>query len=188
MFSVEMHYRVRRACLVEGMSVREVSRVFGVHRDTVRKILGDATPQGYTRNRPPRKPKIGPFAEVIDAILEADQRVHRKQRHAAKRIFERLRDEHEFGGRYTIVKDYVRERQRRVGEMFVPLSHGPAHAQCDFGEAMALVGGVGSKANAVRANAIVSAALYCSQDRGLTGANHLWQKLARRPSCGHRRK
>ncbi len=145
MFSVEMYYRVRRACLVEGMSVREAARVFGVHRDTVRKMLANATPQGYTRQRPPRKPKIEPFAEVIDAILEADRRVHRKQRHTAKRIFERLRDEHGFGGRYTIVKDYVRERRRQVGEMFVPLSHGPGHAQCDFGEAMAVIGGVERK-------------------------------------------
>ena len=145
MFSVEMYFRVRRACLVEGMSVREAARVFGVHRDTVRKMLANATPQGYTRKRPPRKPKIEPFAEVIDAILEADRRVHRKQRHTAKRIFERLRDEHGFGGQYTIVKDYVRERRRRVGEMFVPLSHGPGHAQCDFGQAMAVVGGVERK-------------------------------------------
>ena len=145
MFSVEMYFQVRRACLVEGMSVREASRVFGVHRDTVRKMLANATPQGYTRQGPARKPKLEPFTEVIDAILEADRRVHRKQRHTAKRIFERLRDEHGFDGQYTIVKDYVREHRRRVGEMFVPLSHGPGHAQCDFGEALAVIAGVEQK-------------------------------------------
>ena len=42
---------------------------------------------------------------MIDAILEADRQVPRKQRHTAKRIFERLRDEHGFDGQYTIVKD-----------------------------------------------------------------------------------
>ncbi len=145
MFSVEMYFQVRRACLVEGMSVREASRVFGVHRDTVRKMLANATPQGYTRQGPARKPKLEPFTEVIDAILEADRRVHRKQRHTAKRIFERLRDEHGFDGQYTIVKDYVREHRGRVGEMFVPLSHGPGHAQCDFGEALAVIAGVEQK-------------------------------------------
>ena len=67
--------------------------MFGVHRDTVRMMLANATPRGYTRQRPPRKPKIEPFAAVIDAILEADRRVHRKQRHTVKRIFERLGDE-----------------------------------------------------------------------------------------------
>jgi len=50
----------------------------------------------------------------------------RKQRHTAKRIFERLRDEHEFRGGYTTVKTYVREHGRRGREMFVPLAHAPA--------------------------------------------------------------
>ena len=145
MFRVEMYFQVRRACLVEGMSVREASRVFGLHRDTVGKMLANATPRGYTRQRPPRKPKIEPFTGVIDAILEADRHVPRKQRHTVKRIFERLRDEYGFEGQHTIVKDYVREHRRRVGEMFVPLTHGPGHAQCDFGEAMAVIAGVEQK-------------------------------------------
>ena len=145
MFRVEMYFQVRRACLVEGMSVREASRVFGLHRDTVGKMLANATPQGYTRQRPPRKPKIEPFSGVIDAILEADRHVPRKQRHTVKRIFERLRDEYGFEGQHTIVKDYVREHRRRVGEMFVPLTHGPGHAQCDFGEATAVIAGVEQK-------------------------------------------
>ena len=90
MFHVEMYFRVRGgACLVEGMSVREASRVFDLHRDTVRKMLDNATPQGYTRQSPPRKPKLEPYTGVIDAILETDGRVLRKQRHTAKRIFER---------------------------------------------------------------------------------------------------
>ena len=104
-----------------------------------------ATPPGYTRKGPPRKPKIEPFTGVIDAILEADRRAPRKQRHTAKRIFERLRDEYGFEGQQSIVKDYVREHRRRVGEMFVPLSHGPGHAQCDFGEALAVIAGVERK-------------------------------------------
>ena len=82
---------------------------------------------------------------MIDAILEGDSKVLRKQRHTAKRIFERLKDEYGFDGQYTIVKDYVRERRRRTQEMFVPLSHPPGHGQCDFGEAVAIVGGVERK-------------------------------------------
>ena len=66
MFYVEMYFRVRRACLVEGMSVREASRVFDLHRDTVRKMLDNATPQGYTRQSPPRKPKLEPYPESTD--------------------------------------------------------------------------------------------------------------------------
>ena len=69
----------------------------------------------------------------------------RKQRHTAKRIFERLRDEHDFTGGYTIVKDYVREHHRRRREMYVPLVHPPGHGQADFGEAWAFIGGVKQK-------------------------------------------
>ena len=147
MYHVEIYVRVRRACMVEGMSVREASRVFGLHRDTVRKMLAYSAPPGYRRQDPPRRPRLEPFTGVIDAILEADRQVPRKQRHTAKRIFERLRDEHGFDGQYTIVKDYVRERRRRTQEMFVPLSHAPGHAQCDFGEARVIIGGVERKAH-----------------------------------------
>ena len=147
MYEVEMYLRVRRACMVEGMSVREASRVFGLHRDTVRKMLEYSVPPGYQRQSPPRRPKLEPFTGVIDAILEADTQVPRKQRHTAKRIFERLRDEYGFTGQYTVVKDYTREHRRRTQEMFVPLSHAPGHAQCDFGEALAVIGGVEQKAH-----------------------------------------
>ena len=147
MYHVEIYVRVRRACMVEGMSVREASRVFGLHRDTVRKMLAYSAPPGYRRQDPPRRPRLEPFTGVIDAILEADRQVPRKQRHTAKRIFERLRDEQGFDGGYTTVKDYVRENRRRTQEMFVPLSHAPGHAQCDFGEARVIIGGVERKAH-----------------------------------------
>jgi transposase len=68
-----------------------------------------------------------------------------KQRHTAKRIFERLRDEHGFAGGYTVVKDHVRICRARGRETFVPLSHPPGHAQVDFGEAVAIIAGVRQK-------------------------------------------
>ena len=128
MYSVDLYLRVRRAVMVEGMSIREASRVFGLHRDTVRKMLAYSVPPGYRRQSSPRRPKLDPFTGVIDRILDNDQRVPKKKRHTAKRIFERLRDEYGFDGRYTIVKDYVREHRRQTKEMFVPLSHPPGHA------------------------------------------------------------
>lgn len=68
-----------------------------------------------------------------------------KQRHTAKRIFERLRAEHGFDGGYTVVKDYVRICRSKGRETFVPLSDSPGHAQVDFGEAIAIIGGVRQK-------------------------------------------
>ena len=147
MYRVDVYLRVRRAVMVEGMSIREASRVFGLHADTVRKMVAYSAPPGYRRQAPARRPKLEPFTGVIDAILEADAQVPRKQRHTAQRIFQRLREEHGFRGQYTIVKDYVREHRRQTREMFVPLSHPPGHAQCDFGEALVVIGGVQQKAH-----------------------------------------
>ena len=147
MYRVDVYLRVRRAVMVEGMSIREASRVFGVHRDTVRKMVAYSVPPGYRRHSPPHRPKLDSFTGIIDQIMEDDLGVPKKQRHTAKRIFERLRDEYGFGSQYTIVKDYVREHRRQSREMFVPLSHSPGHAQCDFGEARVVIGGVEQKAH-----------------------------------------
>jgi transposase len=145
MYSVEMYERIRRACHVEGMSIRAASRVFGVHRDTVRKVLKFSVPPGYRRSSEPKRPKLDGFVGIIDQILEADRNGPRKQRHTAKRIFERLREEHGFAGSYTIVKDYVRDRKLSQREMFIPLVHAPGHAQVDFGEAWVRLGGIEQK-------------------------------------------
>ena len=145
MFAVEVYAAVRHFVFVEGHSRREAARVFGLSRETVLKMCRFSLPPGYTRTRPVAKPKLGPLLPVIDAILEADRTGPVKQRHTAKRIFERLRDEHGFDGGYTVVKDYVRIARARSRETFVPLSHPPGHAQVDFGEAVGVIGGVRCK-------------------------------------------
>ena len=80
-----------------------------------------------------------PFLPIIQQILEADRSAPKKQRHTAKRIFQRLRDEHGFTGGYTIVKDAVRAWKQAHQEVFLPLSHPPGEAQVDFGFAEAIV-------------------------------------------------
>ena len=90
MYRVDVYLRVRRTVMVEGKSIREASRVFR-HRDTVRKMLAYSVPPGYRRQAPPHRPKLETFTGVIDRTLEDDLRVPRKQRHTAKRIYERLR-------------------------------------------------------------------------------------------------
>ena len=56
MYRVDVYLRVRRAVMVEGMNVREPARVFGLHRDTVRKMLAYSVPPGYRRQTPPWRP------------------------------------------------------------------------------------------------------------------------------------
>lgn len=141
MYSVELYSRVRRACHVGGMSARAAAGHFGIDRKTVSKILKHSVPPGYRRAGTPVRPKLDPFLAIIDQILQDDKVMLKKQRHTAKRIFERIRDEHGYIGGITIVTDYVREKKRRGKEVFVPLSHRPGHAQVDFGEAQGVIGG-----------------------------------------------
>ena len=142
---MEVYGRVRRAVQVEGMSVRQAAREFGLSRKTVRKMLEFSAPPGYQRKKPVARPKLGPWLGLIDQILEDDEAQPKKQRHTAKRIYDRLKEEHAFPGGYTIVKDYVREARVRHKEVFVPLAHPPGEAQVDFGEALVVVGGVEQK-------------------------------------------
>lgn len=145
MYAVESYAAVRQFVCVEGRAKREAARVFGLSRETIDKMCRFSVPPGYQRKKPPAKPKLDPFISVVDAILTADKEAPRKQRHTAKRIFERLRDEHGFTGGYTIVKDYVRSAKAHMREKFVPLAHPPGHAQVDFGEAIGVIGGVRRK-------------------------------------------
>ena len=143
---MDLYLKVRQAHFQDGLSGRQIARDFGVSRDSVAKMLAYSEPPGYRRTAPIRRPKLDAFTGQIDQWLAEDKVRPRKQRHTAKRIFERLRDECGFDGGYTIVKDYVRTRKRTGKEMFVPLSHQPGHAQADFGEALVVIGGVEQKA------------------------------------------
>ena len=117
MYSVDLYRRVRLACHRDGLSQHEAARRFGIGRRTVKKMLAHSVPPGYRRSKPVKRPKLDPYTGIIDAILEEDRLRPKKQRHTAKRIHERLRDEHGFEGGYTIVKDYICEVRRRTSQM-----------------------------------------------------------------------
>src|SRR5207245_3024936 len=76
----------------------------------------------------------------------SDRDAPSKQHHTAKRVFERLRDEHGYPGGITQVKEAIARYRRHGKEVFVPLSHPPGEAQFDFGFATVRVGGVRRKA------------------------------------------
>src|SRR5271165_2232778 len=86
MYQVEIYGRIRRAVLVEGRSQRSVAREFGLARATVRKMLGHSIPPGYRRKSPAKRPKLGPWVGVGDAILEEDLTQPAKQRCASPKL------------------------------------------------------------------------------------------------------
>lgn len=145
MYGLETYHRVRRAVLRDGMSEREAARLFGLDRGTISKMVRFWAPPGYRRQASRKRSQMDAHAAFIDEILKSDQLSHGKQRHTVKRIYERLRDERGFTGGYTTVRDHVRPRRQALKEAFVPLAHPPGHAQADFGEAVAILGGVEQK-------------------------------------------
>lgn len=142
---MEQWNRIRQRVLRDGVSIRQIQRETGFHHQTIRKILSHSSPPPFAC--PAReKSKLGPYQERIAAILQAerDENVPKKQRHTAKRIFERLREEGYEGG-YTQVKEAVRELRRTSQEVFMPLRHEPGEAQVDFGHAVIKLKGVLTK-------------------------------------------
>jgi len=127
---------LRRKIRNEQVSLRQLHRETGIHRQTLCKIRDNSQPPGYRRTKIINKPKISPYLNRIKDIIEADKKVHKKQRHTAKKILEILQSEG-FTGGYTIVKDAIRQIKRTSKEVFMPLSQRPGEAQVDFGQALA---------------------------------------------------
>jgi transposase len=133
--------KIRLEVLRGESSKREILRREGIHWETLKKILEYSEPPGYRLREARPKPKIGPYLERIAQIIEEDKTLPKKQRHTAKRIYERIREEG-YGGKYTQVKEAVREITRLKEEVYMPLNHDPGEVQVDFGYALAKVSGV----------------------------------------------
>ena len=98
---MDLYLKVRRAHFQDGLSGRRIARDFGISRDSVSKMLAYSEPPGYRRTAPVKRPRLDGFTDQIDQWLLEDKVRPRKQRHTAKRVFERLRDECGFSGGYT---------------------------------------------------------------------------------------
>ena len=89
---MELFEHIRRDRREDGVSIRGLADRHRVHRRTVRQALRSALPP--PRKRAPRlAPQLGPYVEVIREWLVADLSAPRKQRHIARRIWQRLVDE-----------------------------------------------------------------------------------------------
>ena len=134
---------IRRDREAEGASIRELSRRHGVHRRAVRQALAAAQPPQRARPAHRPAPALGPYHALIDQWLVADREAPRKQRHTARRVFERLTAEHGAQVAETTVRDFVRARRRQIGmpgEAYVPQIHHPgAEAEVDWGEATVIM-------------------------------------------------
>ena len=132
---------VRRAVLVEGIPKRQACRQFGLHWDTLKRILAHPAPPGYLRKQAAAKAVIAPWLGRLQELIEANCDLPAKQRYTVKRMWQVLCGEG-FAGGYTTVKDAVREIRREAPkEVYMPLTQRPGEAQGDFGHALARIGG-----------------------------------------------
>jgi len=143
---VELFEQIRRDWRAGGSSIRELAVRHHVHRRTVRQALASAVPPPRKAYPPRPQPAIGPYAAIIDGWLLADRDVPRKQRHTARRIWQRLVAEHGASVAEVTVSRYVARRRAELGldkvQVTVPQAHEPgAEAEVDFGEFHAMVAG-----------------------------------------------
>jgi transposase len=137
---------IRRAREREELSIHELSRRFGVHRRTVREALRSAVPP--ERKQPARSaPVMDRWKSTIDEWLEADRSAPRKQRHTARRVWQRLMEEHQAQVGESTVRRYVAEVRRReklpLAEVMVPQHHPLGiEAEVDFGTVTVYLAGV----------------------------------------------
>ena len=113
-------------------------------RKTVRKLLGEFQSPTYTLKGPRPRPVTGPYLEVIRAWLVEDLQAPRKQRHTARRVYDRLVAERGFKGSESIIRKVVAEIKKEIAPKkgFLPLEAAPGEqAQVDWGEAVVRLGG-----------------------------------------------
>ena len=142
---MELFERIRHDKREEGLSVRALSRRHEVHRRTVRQALASALPP--PRAVPTRMaPVMDPWKPIIRAWLVADREAPRKQRHTARRVWQRLIEEHGADVAESTVRAHVRELRRElgsgIGQVTIVATHGPGEeAEVDFGEATIILAG-----------------------------------------------
>jgi transposase len=144
MLTVNHFEIIRRKVLLDGLSQRDVARELGHSRKTVAKALVHASPPGYQMGQERKSPVMDKYRPVIEQWLELDKSAPPKQRHTASRIYERLRDEHQFTGNEGTARRFVAKlKAQQPKEAFMPLLFDPGEeAQVDWGEAKVIENGI----------------------------------------------
>jgi transposase len=163
---MEQFEQIRRDRDREGLSIRALAERYGVHRRVVRQALVSPVPPVKRSPVGRPAPRLGPYRPLIDSWLEADREAPRKQRHTARRIWQRLVDEEGAEVAEPTVRTYVRKRKRAmgwpVGEVFVPQVHDPGvGAEVDWGEADVNLAGVLTTVFLFFMRASFSGAAFC---------------------------
>lgn len=142
MYTMDQIHHIRQLFYEQGMTVTEVAKTVGCNWRTAQKYIDmeDFSPPIPIPQEASHESKLDPFKPLIDKWLAADKRAPRKQRHTARRIHKRLKEEAEnYDCSYRLVADYVAAKKKELNlgkqENYIPLIHHPGEAQADFGTA-----------------------------------------------------
>ena len=137
-----------RSMDADGVPRAEIAKRLRVSRNTVAKYadMEDMSPEPLLPERR-RRPALEGHETWVESVPEADLGAPRKQRHTAKRVFDRLVDERGYEGSYSTVRRFVLDwRQARsagVGEGYLELEWPAGTCQADYGNFRAVIAGEG---------------------------------------------
>jgi transposase len=146
MLTVDQYSYIRTAHRVYRKKIKQIARETGHCKNTIKKVLRGQY-SGYKPRIEQPYPVLGPYLAIIDRWLTDDKKRPKKQRHTAVRVFNRLRQEHNFQGSETTVRRYVREAKLRLGvgapQVFIPSDpEAGVEGEVDWGRCIAILGGI----------------------------------------------
>lgn len=142
---METVMKIRRQILVDGKSVRSVSRETGLSRNTIRKYLKEDSPPEYQRRQVVKQPQQDDYKTQLEQWHQADQQRPKRERRTAKKLFEQLQLEG-YRGSYTTVCRFIKRLKGKASgmtEAYVPLFFDMGDAmQFDWSQEVVMLGGV----------------------------------------------
>jgi transposase len=147
MLTMEQVYRIRNMKKFEGKSLREISQITGHDFETVKKYVEKEDFNQTIRPKQRRKGKLSPYRSIVTTWLINDKQAPHKQRHTARRVFDRLKELYgdEFDASERSVRKFVaniRKELQMNPDGFLPLEHPPGEGQADFGKARFIENGI----------------------------------------------
>lgn len=149
----------------EGWSIRKLSKTLEISRQAIRKAINSTDVPKYNLRKPKASPVLGQYHELIKKWLQDDETSPHKQRHTARRIFDRLVNEYGYTGAESTVRRYINIVKSKPREVFIPLTADYGEqAQIDWGKAFLTVGGTLTRVNIfcfrLRASGVAFAAAF----------------------------
>lgn len=144
MKKVDDYERIRKAYHIEGLSIREISRRYKYSRRLVRKALEHPIPEKYQLGQPKKAKVLGEYQQRILDLLQESDKLPRKQRYTAHKIYELVRDEGYTGCEGNIHNFICRTKKKlKAGKAYLPLEFDAGKdAQVDWGEAVVVMAGI----------------------------------------------